>query len=84
VRDHRRAVGKPDIEHEAVAIDAEIERIRTALVTGRAEGVLLNQVVDRDRTLMLNVGTRTADRRLVERHRHQTAGIAVVGTRVRH
>ena len=35
----------------------------------RREQVLLDQIVDRDRALMLDVGPGTPDRFLVERHR---------------
>ena len=37
VRDHRRAVGEADVEDEAVAVDAEIEGIRPAVMAVRAE-----------------------------------------------
>ena len=52
---HRRAVGEPDIENEPVAVDAKIKRVRTTLVADRPEGILLDQIVDRDGTLMLDV-----------------------------
>ena len=37
----------------------EIERVRSAVVAGRRESVLLDQIVDRDRALVLDVGDST-------------------------
>ena len=41
------------------------------VVAVRRERVLLEQIVDRDRALVLDVGARAADRSLVERHRDE-------------
>ena len=49
----------------------EMQRERTALVADRREGVLLEQIVDRDRALVLDIGPGAADRVLVERHRDE-------------
>ncbi len=70
--------------NEPVTIDAKIERVRTTVVAHGPERVFLNQIVDRYRTLVLDVGTGTAYRRLVERDRQKAAGIAVVGNCGRH
>src|SRR6202035_1691748 len=66
---HRRAVLAADIEHQPVAGDADVQRERPLAGTFRREQVLLDQIVDRDRALMLDVGTGTPDRFLIERHR---------------
>ena len=47
----------------------EVQRERPAARAFRREQILLDQIVDRDRALMLDIGTGTPDRFLVERHR---------------
>ena len=47
----------------------EVQRERPVARAFRREQILLDQVVDRDRALMLDVGPGTPDRFLVERHR---------------
>ncbi len=51
-----------------------------AVVVERREGVVLEQIVDRDRALVLDVAVGAADRILVERDRDQAVGI-VLGVR---
>src|SRR5262245_21704723 len=65
--DDRGLVGGAHLEHEAVAHHREMQPVRPALVADRRERVLLEQVVDRDRALVLDVGARAPDRVLVER-----------------
>ena len=67
MRHHRRAVLKADVEHQPVAVDAQMQRVGTAVVADRREGVLLEQIVDRDRALVLDVRVGAADRFFVER-----------------
>ena len=43
-----------------------MQRVRTAVVADRREGVLLEQIVDRDLALVLDVRVGAADRFLVE------------------
>ena len=64
-----------DVEHQPVAVDAELQRIGTAVMAGRPKLVVLNQVVDRDCALVLDFFVGAADRRLVERHRGEAAGV---------
>src|SRR5271165_3660055 len=84
MRDDRRAVGEPDVEHEAAAIDAEVERVGPAAMTAGPERILLDQIVDRDRALMFHVAAGAADRGLVQRDRDETAGFALVAVVGRH
>ena len=60
--------GEPDVEHQPVLRHAEMQRVGPAVVADRRERVLLDQIVDRDRALVLDVGAGAADRVLVERH----------------
>ena len=69
MRHHGRAVLAADVEHQPVAGDGEVQRERPLRVAFRREQVLLDQIVDRDRALMLDIGTGTPDRFLIERHR---------------
>src|SRR6516164_2664272 len=69
--DHRRAVRAPDVEHEARSANAQMQRKRTLVVAVRGEGIVFEQIVDRDRAFMLDVRIRTADRVFVERHRDE-------------
>ncbi len=71
MRDHRRAVLAADVEHQPAAGDAQVEREGPLLRALRREAVLLDEVVDRDRALVLDVRVRAPDRALVERHRDQ-------------
>ena len=75
--DHRRAVGEPDIEHQAVAADAELQRVGSAVVADRTEFVVFDEVVDRDPALVLDVVVGIAEGSFVERDRDQTAGIVL-------
>src|SRR5262249_6384318 len=69
MRDQRAAVVAADVEHQPVAGDPDMQRERPLSVGAfRREQVLLDQVIDRDRALMLDVGPGAADRFLVERH----------------
>ena len=54
-----------------LSVDAEMQRVRPAVVADRRERIVLEQIVDRDRALVLDVGTGAADRSLVERHRDE-------------
>ena len=51
--------------------DAEMQRVGPPVVADRRERVLLDQVVDRDRALVLDVRAGAADRGLVERDRDE-------------
>ena len=62
MRDHRRAVLQADVEHQPVAVDAQMQRVRSAVVADRREDVLLEQIVDRDLALVLDVRIGAADR----------------------
>src|SRR5262245_32344084 len=75
MRHHRLVVLPADVEYQPVAGDAEVELERPARVVGRIEMIGFEQIVDRDRALMLDVGAGTADRALVQRHGHEAAGI---------
>src|SRR6516164_7828470 len=66
-----RAIFQRDVEHQSVAGDRQIERIRAALVATRTKRVLLEQIVDRDRALMLDVRIGAPDRAFVEVHPDQ-------------
>src|SRR4051794_31986375 len=76
MRHHRLALGGLDVEDQPVLCDAERERVRAALVAFRRKGVLLDQVVDRDRALVLDVGVGTADGFFVERNLDQMLRLA--------
>ncbi len=71
MRDHGRAVLAADVEHQPVAGDRQMQRVRAALVADRREMILLDQIVDRDRALVLDIRTGTADRFLVQGHRDE-------------
>jgi len=61
MRDHWRAIGKLDVEHQPVAGDRQRKFVRPTLVTAGMERIVFQQVVDRDRTLMFDVGVGAAD-----------------------
>ena len=44
-----------DIEHQAVAVDAQMQRVGPAVVADWREVILLEQIVDRDLALVLDV-----------------------------
>src|SRR6185437_11695116 len=80
-----RTVLAADVEHQPVAGDADVQRERAAaLVAVRRKQVLLDQVVDRNRALMLDVGSRAPDRLFVERHRDDAIVGMVLGGRLGH
>jgi hypothetical protein len=74
VKDDRRAVGKPDVEGESILGDAEMQRVGSGVMPRRREHVLLQEVVDRDRALVLDIGIGTTDRAFVERDSDETSG----------
>src|SRR5579863_78002 len=69
MRHDGRAVLAADIEHQAIAGDADVQRKRPVVDALRREQVLLDQIVDRDCAFMFDIGTGTPDRFLIERHR---------------
>src|ERR1700710_1048866 len=73
MRHHRRAVLAADVEHQPGSGGTDVQRERTLLRALGREQVFLDQVVDRDRALVLDVGPGTPDRFLVERHRNDAA-----------
>src|SRR4030088_132087 len=75
MRHHRRAVLAADVEHQPVAGDRDMKGERSLLGPIRREQVFLDQVVDRDRALVLDIRPGTPDRFLIERHRDD----AIVG-----
>ena len=54
-----------------------MQRERSAVVVLGRKGVVLEQVVDRNRALVLDVGVGAAHRVLIERDRNQTVGSLV-------
>src|SRR5262249_17887220 len=75
MRHDRRAVLATKVEDEPRAVDAQVQRIGAGVVAVGREAVLLQEVVDRDRTLVLDVRVGAADRILVERDRHEAIGL---------
>src|SRR5262249_30156688 len=74
---HRRAIGAADVKYETRAGNAQVQRKRSLLVVVRGKGIVFEQIVDRDGSLVLDVGIRAADRRFVERDRSEAVFLAV-------
>src|SRR3954453_14514911 len=68
----------------AIAGDGQMQRERPGHRPFRREQVLLDQVVDRDRALMLDIGTGTPDRFLIERNRDDPVLLVLVWWRLAH
>jgi len=81
VRHDGRTVLAPDLEHQASAGHAEMQRVGAGVVAVGRKRVLLEQIVDRDGTLVLDIGIGTADRVLVEGDRNETVGSSLGGAR---
>ena len=73
MRDHRRAVLAVDVEDETVIGDGKMQGVRPGIVAVRQKKILLEQIVDRDRALVLDVGAGPPDRIFVERDRYESA-----------
>ena len=73
MRDHRRAISALNVEHQPIAGNRKAQRVRAVLVAERLEGVFLEQIVDRDRAFVLDIGIGAADRVFVERHLDEMA-----------
>src|SRR5215208_418549 len=84
MRDHRRAVLAADVEHQPVAGYRQVQRERAVARPFGCKQILLDQIVDRDRALMLDVGPGTPDRFLVERHRDDAILRILVWRRLAH
>src|SRR5919108_4100035 len=69
--DDRRAVLATDVERQARSGNAQVQRKGPLLVIVWRKGVVFEQIVDRDRALVLDVGIGAADRRFVEGHRNE-------------
>src|ERR1700738_5325352 len=67
MRHQRGVVLAPDVEYKTVLGDAEAQRIRSGIAIDEREGIVLQEIVDRDRALVLDVLAGAADRGLVER-----------------
>src|SRR5271169_6147791 len=69
MRHDRRTAFAANIEHEPVAGNADVQRKRPIVDAFRRKQILFDQIVNRDRALMFDIGTGTPDRFLIERHR---------------
>src|SRR5215212_6045263 len=69
MRHHRGAVLAANIEHQPVARNADMQRERSLADAFRRKHVLFDQIVDRDRALVLDVRAGTPDRFLIQRYR---------------
>src|SRR5690349_25065546 len=84
MRDHRRVVGEANVEHEPVAGNAELQCVRAGVVSDRLEPVLFEEIVNRDSPLVLDIVAGAAERRFIESHRRESAGIVLTGGFPRH
>src|SRR4029077_127081 len=64
--------------------DRELQRVRTTVVIHRRERIVLDQIVDRDRALVLDVGAGAADRTFVQRDLDEALPGTAALCRVRH
>src|SRR3981081_15199 len=69
MRHCRGGVFAADVELQPVAGDADVQGKWPLDRTFRREQILFDQIVDRDRALVLDIGAGTPDRFLIERHR---------------
>jgi hypothetical protein len=67
MRHQRRAVLAPDVEHQPVLADRKMQHVGPAVVIDRRERIVLDQVVDRDRALVLDVRAGAPDGAFVQR-----------------
>src|SRR3954468_1598019 len=84
MRHHGRAILEPDVEHEAIFGDRQMQCVWAAVMVDRRERVVFEQIVDRDRALMLDVGTGAADRAFVQRDLHEALGGQIALRRAAH
>src|SRR5579872_1198788 len=70
MRRHGCAALAADVEHEAIAGYADMQRKGPAIGAFRREQILFDQIVDGDRALMLDIGAGATDRFFIERDRH--------------
>src|SRR5665213_119484 len=84
MRHDRRGVLFADIEHQPVAGDADMQRERALARALRREQILFDQIVDRARALVLDVGSGAPDRFLVERHRDDAVLLVLIWLRPGH
>src|SRR3984893_11876689 len=75
MRHHGGAVLAADVEHQPVAGNRDVQGERPVIGSIRREQVLFDEVVDRDGALVLDIGTGTPNRFLIQRHRDD----AIVG-----
>ncbi len=66
MRHHRRAVLKPDVEHQAVTVNAEMQRVRSAVMADRRKRIHFEQIVNRDLPFVIDIGAGASDRRVVK------------------
>src|SRR5580658_4239581 len=84
MRHHGRTILLADVEGEAIAGDGKMQREGPAVDALRRKQVLLDQVVDRNRSFMLDIGAGTADRFLIERDRDDAVLRIVSSRRLSH
>src|SRR5260221_2077768 len=75
--DHGCTVRAPDVEHEARSGDAQMQRKRPLVVVVRGKGIVFEQIVDRDCTLVLDVGIGAPNRIFVQSHRDEAVLLSV-------
>src|SRR5579862_3486884 len=69
---HGRAVGERDGEGKAIAVDAQMQCVRPAVVANRRETVALEQVKDRYRAFVLDIFVSATDGCFIEGDRGET------------
>src|SRR5690242_11461894 len=82
MRHHRLLVGGAHLEHQPIAHHREMQPIGPAVVADRLERIGFQEIVDRDRALVLDVGVGATDRALVERDLDQPAVGPLYGHRL--
>jgi hypothetical protein len=74
MRDDFATVFACDREHQALLGERNVQRIGTAVVADRLKIIAFDQIVDRNRALVLDVRIGAADRLLVEFDRDEPPG----------
>src|SRR5262249_15341712 len=73
MRHHGRVVFEPNVENQTIAIYAQVKRVRTVVVSDRCKRVLLEKIVDRDLTFVLDVRVGSTDRFFIEDYGDQAS-----------
>ena len=78
MRDNRRTAFVRNFQNQLGILQSDFQAVRTGVTARQRKTVFIDQIIDRDLTLMLLVRRAAADRGLVEAHRNKAVAFRII------